>query len=589
MNTIKNHTFHIPVMGIGYTIDTPLKVAQYGISSVISLVDDILIERMREFYSQKLGLPFQEISDKIDDFRAKRITAYLDMMDTIVKQKFEEVKNSLHKKGEELEKYFNMLPDSAEIKGRFDQIVKSEKVKEMRNWLNKNLSIGSIDVNIMTKLDKENYKGEEMLPTEYNDAHAALRGFAKSTLHSGIVLSAGMNPRLYSYFEQFEDFYPNNAGEMKKKIILKVSDYRSALIQGKFLAKKGLWISEFRIESGLNCGGHAFATQGYLMGPILAEFRDNRAFLKETLFEIYTAALKEKNKTVPLSAPYVKLTAQGGVGTSEEHNFLLKEYNLDSVGWGTPFMLVPEICNTDEKTLELLSRATENELYISNISPLGVPFNSVRNNTMDIEKQKRIELEKPGAQCVKKYASLSKEYGNKAICLASRIYQRKKIKELEAKNEDPQNFKAEFDAITDKSCICNGLGTSVLLIHKMDTKLEGKAVAVCPGPNLAYFSEIVSLQRMTDHIYGRTNIIKRTDRPHMFIKELALYLDYLHKKMEETAKPFTVKQVDYFNEFAKNLKEGILYYQKLFSDKAIAGKNALDELTKAQVRIGEFV
>jgi len=30
------HSFHIPVMGTGFTIDTPLKVARYGISSVIS-------------------------------------------------------------------------------------------------------------------------------------------------------------------------------------------------------------------------------------------------------------------------------------------------------------------------------------------------------------------------------------------------------------------------------------------------------------------------------------------------------------------------------------------------------------------------
>ncbi len=362
MNTIQHHTFHIPVMGIGYTIDTPIKVAQYGISSVISLVDDMLIERMREFHSLKLGLPFQAITDKIDDFRAKRITAYLDLMDTIVKQKFEEVKDSLLKKGEELEKYFNMLPDSAEIKGRFNLVVKSNKLTEIRKWVNKNLSVGSIDVNIMTKLDKENYKDGVLLPTEFNDAHAALRGFANSTLESGIVLSAGMNPRLYSYIENFADFFPDEAGEMKKKIILKVSDYRSALIQGKFLAKKGIWISEYRIESGLNCGGHAFATQGFLMGPILAEFRDNRQFLKDTLFEIYAAALKEKNKTVPSTAPIVKLTAQGGVGTTEEHNFLIKEYNLDSVGWGTPFMMVPEICNIDDYTLNLLAKATEKDL-----------------------------------------------------------------------------------------------------------------------------------------------------------------------------------------------------------------------------------
>ena len=42
-----------------------------------------------------------------------------------------------------------------------------------------------------------------------------------------------------------------NNGKLAKTIILKVSDYRSALTQGKILAKKGVWISEFRIESGL--------------------------------------------------------------------------------------------------------------------------------------------------------------------------------------------------------------------------------------------------------------------------------------------------------------------------------------------------
>ena len=39
------HTFHIPVMGLAYTIDSPIRVAQYGISSVISIIDDEVIER----------------------------------------------------------------------------------------------------------------------------------------------------------------------------------------------------------------------------------------------------------------------------------------------------------------------------------------------------------------------------------------------------------------------------------------------------------------------------------------------------------------------------------------------------------------
>ena len=41
------HKIHIPVMGICYTADTPIRVAHLGITSVISLVDDGLLEEYR--------------------------------------------------------------------------------------------------------------------------------------------------------------------------------------------------------------------------------------------------------------------------------------------------------------------------------------------------------------------------------------------------------------------------------------------------------------------------------------------------------------------------------------------------------------
>ena len=86
------HTFHIPVMGIGYTIDTPLKVSHLGMDSVISLLDDILLEKLRKMYCHKYSLPYAEITDKIDDFRAKRITAYLNLIHKLVGEKFEDLK-----------------------------------------------------------------------------------------------------------------------------------------------------------------------------------------------------------------------------------------------------------------------------------------------------------------------------------------------------------------------------------------------------------------------------------------------------------------------------------------------------------------
>ena len=248
-------------MGIGFTIDSPLKVSKYGIDSVISLVDDILLEKLRKMYCTKYERAYIEISEKAEDFRAKRITAYLNLIQELALSKFEELKNFTSESTSEVKKYIAMLPDSSKVKQEFHDFIKNGFCNnELKLWLDENLKMGSIDVNIMTKVDKDNYVKKEKLSTEYNDAHAALRGFANSNLSSSVILSAGMNPRLYSYIEQFKDFYPDENSFIKKKIVLKVSDYRSALIQGKFLAKKGLWVSEYRIESGLNCGGHAFAT-----------------------------------------------------------------------------------------------------------------------------------------------------------------------------------------------------------------------------------------------------------------------------------------------------------------------------------------
>ncbi len=566
MNSYHAHTFHIPVMDIGYTIDTPLKVAPFGINSVISLVDDMLMEKMREFHSKKFNLPFQAITEKMEDFRAKRITAFLNMMDTLVKEKFEELKSAITEKKSAMNKYFDMLPDTSAIKQKFIQIRQNASIAELKKWINQNLNPGEIDVNIMTKLDKENFSANEKLPVEFNDAHAALRGFANSNLHSSIVLSAGLNPKLYSYFEQWDDLYPDNQGVIKKKVIIKVSDYRSAFVQGKFLAGKGIWVSEFRIESGLNCGGHAFATQGYLIGPILEEFKKNRKILCDNLFEVLTKALKAKNRVCPDIAPELKITAQGGVGTSEEHRFLLDYYGLDAVGWGSPFLLVPEAVNIDKHTRRLLSKAKENDLYLSNISPLGVPFNSLKGNTKDIEKEKLIRQGKPGSACIKQYCSLQGELTEKPVCAASRQYQKKKIDNLRLHITDPDLLKLEISKVTDKSCICVGLGTSALLVNHLDTRKEGAGVSVCPGPNMAYFSKTVSLRKMIDHIYGRTNLIRRKDRPNLFIKELELYIDYISDKIKNNNPATDLKQKDYLKTFIQNLDDGINYYKTLFSD-----------------------
>ena len=588
------HTFHIPVMGTGYTVDTPVKVAHLGISSVISIVDDILIEKMREFYCKKFDIPFREINTKIEDFRAKRITAYLDLIDEIVKRKFDEFKSSLHETEEELEKYFDLLPDFSDMKNRFNNFIKNNTVKEdIINWVEANIFPGDIDVNIMTKVDKENYKSKEVkLPSKYNDAHAALRGFANSSLKSSLVLSAGMNPRLYSYLEEFKDFYPDKNGQLKKKITLKVSDYRSSLIQGKFLAKKGIWVSEYRIESGLNCGGHAFATNGFLLGPILEEFKNSKKDLVENVHELYKNALAEKGYPIPEKPLPIKITAQGGVGTSEEHNFLLNNYDIDSVGWGSPFLLVPDVVNVDKETFELLSNATEDDLYLSKISPLGVPFNNVRGNSKDLEKQRLVAEGRPGSICPKQLLVSNVEFTERPICTASKQYQKFKISDLDMENESKKEHESKFHKITEKACLCLGLAASALIKNNIVKEEDGHAVSVCPGPNIAYFSGKMSLKNMVDHIYGRINVITRSDRPNFFVKELSLYVNYLKDLINDLNLSPTDSEIKKIQSFHKNLMEGVAYYKELFMKhvgrKKGIKKTDLEELHKMEQEIARI-
>ena len=125
---MKKHTFHIPVMGIGFTIDTPLKVSHLGIDSVISLVDDILMEKLRKTYSEKLELPFQEISNKVEDFRAKRITSYLNLINDLVEKQFNEIKTAAVEKSHEVKDYFNLLPDGVELKHEFNSLMSKSTI-----------------------------------------------------------------------------------------------------------------------------------------------------------------------------------------------------------------------------------------------------------------------------------------------------------------------------------------------------------------------------------------------------------------------------------------------------------------------------
>ncbi len=556
------HTFHIPVMGTAFSIDSPLRVARYGISSVVSLVDDVLIEQMRQHHCREAGEPYSPIESGEEDARARRITAYLDLLGLLVSRQVRDLRRSPFVPGSEITRYFELIPDTA-AKEKYRQMLalpEGPGKEALQDELRALAVPGSIDVNIMTKVDRTVYRDGRPLPTEYCEAMAALRGFALSTLRSSVVLSAGLNPRLYGYAPSFEDFFPDPEGLLRKKIILKVSDYRSAEVQGKYLAKRGLWVSEFRIESGINCGGHTFPSTGLLIGPILEEFRENRSRLLEIQHRFYRKALQGMGRRAP-GAPYeTRVTVQGGIGEAGEDRLLRQYYGVDSTGWGTPFLLCPEATIIGEAHLGKMINLREGDVYLSNSSPLGFPFWNLRTSASEEARRRRIDEGRPGSTCPKGHLKFNTEFTKIPLCGASRAYQKLKLAHLPEEGLTEEQLPVVKEDVLAKSCICHDLAGAATLAFGIDPEATP---AVCCGPNIVNFKKVASLEEMVGHIYGRLSILANPERPHMFVQELRLYIDYLRGEAERHALNLTRRQPRQLREFRENLLSGIEYYRGL--------------------------
>jgi hypothetical protein len=262
---------------------------------------------------------------------------------------------------------------------------------------------------------------------------------------------------------------------------------------------------------------------------------------------------------------------------------------LDATGWGTPFLLVPEVTSVDPDTLEKLSNADENVLYLSNSSPLGVPIYSLRNSASEETRLDRIKSGKPGSPCLNKFMAFNTEFSNEPICAASSQYQTRKIEELKQKNLSPEEYSREYDKIVEKACICHDLGDGALLKYNIPYKGFEPVPAVCPGPNLVYFSRIFSLKEMVGHIYGKINILNNRPRPHVFVNELRLYINYLKGLISKASIKITAKEAECFAEFRQNLMDGIEYYKNLahhfLEESAESRERFLEELAALKMEL----
>ncbi len=558
------HTFHVPVMGTGFLIDSPLRVARFGVTTVLSLVDDHLIEQMRKFHCEKEGEPYEEIAQGEEDARARRITSYLNFMNRIVRRQTETLRAAPFTPDSEITRYFELLPNCPQSQAYRAMLAVEDDAERLRlqTELRGMVVAGRIDVNIMSKGDRDAYVGQEKMPQRYSDALSALRGYAQSDLRSAIVFSAGLNPRLYAYATEFADFMPDESGDLKKQIILKVSDFRSAEIQGKYLAKRGLWVSEYRIESGLNCGGHAFPTKGELLGPILDEFVAKKHALHDDLCKAYSKALGDR--AINFSPACARITVQGGIGTAAEDALLRTRFEADGTGWGTPFLLVPEVSNVDAATIEKLIAADENNVFLSDSSPFGMPFWNLRNSASEEARLNRIAEGHPGSACWRGYAKLfNTEFTAIPLCTASREFQRLKLAQLDQEPLDDARREALRQSVLAKSCICHDLAGGATLKNGIDLKATP---AICPGPNVVNFSQILSLDEIVSHIYGRKAVPLKQNRPHMLLRELEIYIDFLKRELKKRELGLTAFSDSYFAEYKENLSRGAVTYRSLVDE-----------------------
>ncbi|MBK7762581.1 MAG: hypothetical protein IPI46_04320 [Bacteroidetes bacterium] len=205
------------------------------------------------------------------------------------------------------------------------------------------------------------------------------------------------------------------------------------------------------------------------------------------------------------------------------------------------------------------------DYYLSNASPLGVPFNNFRPSSSEQQRKLRIEKNRPGSPCYKKFLSFNTEFTEKPICTASREFQKKKIEQLQASIQDAVLLQDEIEKVMEKDCLCEGLGASALLKNDAPISHKLTAVTICPGPNLAYFSGIFTLSEMVDHIYGRRNILNKLARPNLFVNELKMYLQYLVNESLSIGEDLAQKKEQQLQKFRDNLMSGINYYHDLSS------------------------
>ena len=149
--------------------------------------------------------------------------------------------------------------------------------------------------------------------------------------------------------------------------------------------------------------------------------------------------------------------------------------------------------------------------------------------------------------------------GEPLACLASRSFQKREIERLANEVLSEEERTIMESAIADKGCICHDLGGGATIKHDID---PNATPALCPGPSIAFFSGLHTLEEMVGHIYGRLSLLEGAELPHMFIRELMLYVDHLRHEVRQYSLGLSARNKRYLIEFRENLLSGVEYYKR---------------------------
>jgi hypothetical protein len=154
--------------------------------------------------------------------------------------------------------------------------------------------------------------------------------------------------------------------------------------------------------------------------------------------------------------------------------------------------------------------------------------------------------------------------------LASRKYQGAKLKEIENMEISTDEKERRREKVVVKNCICDHLGNGALIALGIADE-EKSPQSICPGPNIAWFNKFYTLKEMVDHIYGRRPSLVSSKRPHMFAKEIEMYMDDFEKRVLSSF--HTKKEIVTLLEYKKNLEEGLDFCLEIAKKPPYPGEN----------------